>query len=407
MTDTLSPILSEPFPWFRQGINPPDVYGALREQQPVTAVSLQNGQRAWLVTRYDDVKAVLSDPRVSADISRPGFPSLTELRPVSARILHRIDPPDHTAFRRMLTKNFLVRRIDEMRPRIQHLVDGVIDEMLATAERPVDLVRSLALPVPSTVVSWILGARAEDQQFFNDAAERLLTNGLNAADPAAIGRAGQAAKDLMGYIAKLAAEREAQDDPGDDILGQLVQGARDGVIAKEEIISNGFFFLVAGHDTTASMTALGTLTLLQHPDQMAELRADPSLIPNAIEEMLRYLTIVDLVILRVAAEDIEVGGQLIRAGEGIIPLTISADRDDTRFPDAATFDIHREARGHVAFGYGVHQCIGQPLARVELQIIFETLLRRVPELKLAVPYEELQFKAKASVNGVLQLPVTW
>jgi cytochrome P450 len=175
----------------------------------------------------------------------------------------------------------------------------------------------------------------------------------------------------------------------------------------EEVISNGFVFLIAGHETTASMTALGTLTLLQHPGQMSELRADPSLIPNAIEEMLRYLTIVHLVVLRVAAEDIEIGGPVIPAGEGIIPLDSSANRDDAQFPDAAAFDIHRDPRGHFAFGNGVHQCIGQPLARVELAIIFETLLRRIPTLRLAAPVGDLEFKVESAINGVFKLPVTW
>jgi cytochrome P450 len=410
MTDTACPKLaqlSEPFPWLRSRLNPPDVYTALRKEQPVAQVKLRNGDSAWLITRYEDVKMVLSDSRVSADNSREGFPVLTEVRPISARVFLRMDPPDHSLYRRLFTNNFVVRRVRAMRPDLERLVDGLIDEILSSEQRPIDLVHKLSLPVPSTVLSWILGAHQEDQEFFNDAAERLLVNGYNATDPEAAGRAMQAAGELVGYVAKLMAEKEASEDPGDDIIGELVQAVRDGLITREEAIANGFIFIVAGHDTTAGMTTLGTLTLLQHPDQMAELQADPSLIPNAVEEMLRYLTIVDQVVLRIAAEDIEVGGQLIRAGEGIIPLINSADRDDERFPNADTFDIHRDTRGHFGFGYGVHQCIGQTLARGELIVVFERLLKRIPTLKLAVPFDDLEFKETASINGVLHLPVTW
>jgi cytochrome P450 len=155
------------------------------------------------------------------------------------------------------------------------------------------------------------------------------------------------------------------------------------------------------------MAATGMLTLLQHPGQLARLRAAPELIPAAIEELLRYLTVVHLIVVRVAREDIEIGGVTIPAGEGIIPLNFSANRDDSRFPHAEEFDIDRNARGHFGFGYGVHQCLGQTLARVELRIIFETLLRRVPTLRLAVPVEDLQFKVNSSINGVIELPVAW
>jgi cytochrome P450 len=413
MTETLSSILSKPFPWGRPPIDPPDVYRALREQQPIARVRLFDGRPAWLITRYDDVRAILSDPRVSADDSRPGFPAFGDTPPIGARVFLRMDAPDHTVFRRMLSKNFMVRRIEAMRPDIQRLVDETIDRMLASTERSADLVQELALPVPSTVLSWVLGVHPEDRVFFNKAAERLtrdqsqLLRDQDQADPQVVARLQQTMLELTGYVAKVVAEKEAQDDPGNDILGELVKAARADTIPREEVISNGFVFLIAGHDTTASMTALGTLTLLQHPDQMAELRSDPSLIPNAIEEMLRFLTIVDLVVVRVAAEDIEIGGQVIPAGEGIIPLNSSANRDDAQFPDAAAFDIHRDPQGHFAFGFGVHQCIGQPLARVELGIIFETLLRRIPTLKLAAPVEDLEFRLRPGINGVFKLPVTW
>jgi cytochrome P450 len=278
--------------------------------------------------------------------------------------------------------------------------------LLARTEREVDLVQELALPVPSTVLSWILGVRAEDRAFFNTAAERLM-NIQDAGDPQALARAVEAATGLREYIGELADERAARTDPGDDVLGRLVAAVRDGTIDRHDLANTGLVLVVAGHDTTASMTALGTLTLLRHPDQLAELRADPRLLPDAIEELLRWLTVVQLIILRVATEDIEVGGQVIPAGEGIVPLNLAANRDDSHYPHAGLFDIHRRARDHFAFGYGVHRCLGQPLARVELSVIFETLLRRLPGLALAVPAGEVPFKPFSQIAGLSGLPVTY
>ncbi|NEA30986.1 cytochrome P450 [Streptomyces sp. SID13031] len=399
--------LNEPFPWERPQIDPPDVYAWLREERPVVRVVMTGGTPAWLVTRYDDVRAVLSDPRVSADSRNPGFPgrSAAGAGGDDLQSFLRMDPPDHTLYRRLLTKNFMVKRVEALRPRIQELVDRTIDAMLA-GPKPADFVQAVALPVPSTVLSWILGVREEDRGFFNKTTEELFNTGEGTPEEQAA-KSVAAANSLVEYVSGLAAERRKADDPGDDILGQLVRAAAEGTISERDVINTGFVLTVAGHDTTASMTALGTLTLLQHPEQLAELREKPELIPAAIEELLRYLTIVHLIILRVATEDIEIGGTVIPAGEGIIPLNLSANRDDAHFPDAAKFDIHRNARDHFAFGYGMHQCIGQPLARVELHVIFDTLLRRIPTLQLAEPVEQLQFKSQSPINGVFRLPVTW
>ncbi|MEU6371574.1 cytochrome P450 [Streptomyces sp. NPDC046909] len=396
------------FPWPRPRIDPPEVYQWLREERPVTRVITHAGDPAWLVTRYDDVRAILSDPRVSADMQNPGLPALvagTKTEEFGSGALLRQDPPMHTVYRRMLSKNFMVKRVEAMRPAIQKLVDEKIDAMLAAPEHPVDFVQSLALPVPSTVLSWILGVREKDIPFFNGAAEELLTG--DPTDPESARQFQRNQMALVNYVTELAQERAAADDPGDDILGQLVKAALEGTITFDDVAEVGFVLTVAGHDTTASMSAMGLLTLLQHPEQLAELQAEPELIPDAVEEMLRYLTVVNLIIVRVATEDIEIGGVVIPAGEGIIPLNFSANRDDAHYPDAAKFDIHRKARDHFAFGYGMHQCLGQPLARVELQVIFETLLRRIPDLKLAVPVEELPFKVFSPINGVFKLPVTW
>jgi cytochrome P450 len=397
---------SRPFPWPRALFDPPELYGRLRAEQPVTRVTTVEGQPLWLVTRYDDVRAVLTDPRVSADVRHPGFPRIGFRPPGDAeRPFLRMDPPEHTLFRRLLGKHFAVKRIEALRPRIQQLVDDTIDSMLTT-DGPVDLVEALALPVPSTVLSWILGVRAEDRQFFNTAAQHLL-NGQDVDDPEAPLRAREAGAALRRYLAELAAERHVADNPGEDILGALVTAEREGVITRQDTINTTLVLIVAGHDTTAGMTATGLLTLLRHPDQLAELRANSELLPGAIEELLRYLTIVQLVVLRVTTEDIEVGSVLIPAGEGIVPLTISADRDNAHFPHADRFDVHRPVRDHLAFGYGVHQCLGQPLARIELQVILGTLLRRLPSLQLAADPAELPYRVYSQVTGVMELPVRW
>jgi cytochrome P450 len=394
------------FPFPREPLDPPAVYRYMRAERPVVRVTLWNGKPAWLISRYDDVRAILTDPRVSADQTQPGFPNMLADIPDDQVSFLRMDPPRHLVFRKLLNKNFIIRKIDAMRPDLQRLVDDHIDAMLGAQDRRADLVASLALPVPSTVISWILGVSTEDREYFNNKTEETL-QGLNPADPDAFARSLRGLTELRDYIEKIVRHKAEQEDPGDDILGQLVSAARAGEISIGDAINSGHLLIIAGHDTTASMTALGTLTLLQHPDQTDELRRDPSLIPAAVEELLRYLTVVHLIVARVAAEDIEIGGQVIPAGEAIFPLNLSANRDDAHFPDADSFDIHRNARDHFAFGYGIHQCLGQALARVELQIIFETLIRRVPTLKLAVPVDQVPFKLFSPINGVFELPVRW
>jgi len=406
MTDIADPTLTQPFPWPRPPIDPPAQYSWLRENRPVTRVITRAGSPAWLVSRYDDVRAVLSDPRVSADHNRPGFPDVIAPFPRELGSFLRMDAPDHTVYRKLLSKNFMVKRVEALRPAIQDLVDRTIDAMLASPDRRADFVRAVALPVPSTVLSWVLGVPEQDREFFNLTTERAFDSG-DGTDPDKLASVAEALQTLLGYIDGLMSEREAAQDPGDDLLGQLVAACRVGTIPRNQVISAGILLTTAGHDTTASMTALGTLTLLQHPDQLDELRRHPELIPDAIEELLRYLTIVHLVVVRIATEDIEIGGAVIPAGEGIIPLNLSANRDDAHFPDPDRFDIHRKARDHFAFGFGMHQCIGQPLARVELHVIFETLLRRVPTLRLAEPIEQVPFKTWSVINGVFQLPVGW
>ncbi|GLW11248.1 cytochrome P450 [Microtetraspora sp. NBRC 13810] len=381
---------------------PPEIFRRLRDREPVTMATLWDGSRAWLVARHADVRAVLRDLPVSADITRPGFPRIFPLQqalPQGERppfVL--MDPPDHDVLRKLINADFVVRRIEALRPRIRRLVDEHVDAMLA-GPRPADLVRAVALPVPSTVICWLLGVPVAEQGAFNE----WTSTAIDATSTPE--RRAHAYGAIGGLLDRLLAEKEHR--PGDDMLTRLARHVTSGAVSRHDALTTAMLILIAGHETTANMIALGTLTLLGHPEQADALRDDPGLAPNAVEELLRYLSIVDGVIGRVALEDFTLAGRQVRAGDGIVVLIPSANRDPGVFDDPDTLDLRRPARRHVAFGYGLHQCLGQPLARVELQVTLTTLLRRVPGLRLAVPMSELTFKQNDGVYGVRSLPLTW
>ncbi|MFF9024669.1 cytochrome P450 [Streptomyces eurythermus] len=383
----------------------PPEYAGLRADAPVSRAALKvNGKPAWLVTRHEHVRQVLGDSRVSSNLKLPGYPHQfhipEELLAQVRLMMLNMDPPEHTAHRRMLIPEFTARRVRELRPRIQQIVDEHVDAMLA-AGGPVDLVTALALPVPSLVICELLGVPYEDHARFEEWSAALMNHDLS---PQEYGAAVQA---LDMYLDQLVTLKE--NEPGDDLISRFLEKNRTERVADHtDVVTMARLMLVGGHETTANMIALGVLALLEHPEQMAELRADPALLPNAVEELLRVFSISDSGTARVAVADIEVGDVTIRAGEGIIALNNAADHDESVFPDPDTLDIHREeARSHLAFGYGVHQCIGANLARAELEAVYGTLLRRVPGLRLAAPVEELRFKDDAMVYGVYELPVTW
>ncbi|GGY07149.1 cytochrome P450 [Streptomyces minutiscleroticus] len=383
----------------------PAEYAELRENEPVSRAQLKvNGKPTWLVTKHEHVRQVLGDARVSSNLKLPGYPHqfhIPEEMLAQVRLmLLSMDPPDHTAQRRMLIPEFTARRVREMRPRIQEIVDEHIDAMLASGG-PVDLVTALALPVPSLVICELLGVPYEDHAQFEEWSAAMMNHELS---PEEYGAAVQA---LDMYLDKLVTLKE--NEPGDDLISRFLEKNRTEQVADHvDVVTMARLMLVGGHETTANMIALGVLALLEHPDQLAELQADPSLLPHAIEELLRVFSISDSGTARVAVEDIEVGGVTIRAGEGILALNNAADHDESVFPDPGTLDIHRkEARSHLAFGYGIHQCIGANLARVELEVVYGTLLRRIPGLRLAAERDRLRFKDDAMVYGVYELPVTW
>ncbi|WP_310725160.1 cytochrome P450 [Streptomyces sp. N2A] len=378
--------------------DPPARVERVRREQPVVRARLWDGSSCWLVTRHQDVRAVLGDPRFSADATRPGFPFLTaggrEIVTNNPTFIRK-DDPEHARLRRMLTADFMVKKVEAMRPEVQRIADELLDRM-TDGRSAADLVAEFALPLPSLVICLLLGVPYEDHEFFQRRSGILLSL---RSEPEDIRTAQQ---ELHAYLVRLA--RSKRERPDDAIVSRLV--AR-GELDDDEIASMGRLLLVAGHETTANMTALSTLALLRNPGQMARLRNDPSLIKGAVEELLRYLTIVHNGLPRLATEDVTLGGVTIRAGEGVLCTLNSANRDDEVFPDGDVLDVGRDARRHVAFGFGVHQCLGQPLARVELQIALETLLRRLPDLRLDVPFEEIRFRHDMGVYGVYALPVAW
>jgi vitamin D 1,25-hydroxylase len=380
----------------------PEGYTRLRDEQgSLSRVTLFDGRQVWVVTKHETARKLLADPRLSADRTDDRFP-MTSARGIGFRNRNRafisMDPPEHGPKRRMLISEFTVKRIKGMRADIERIVHGFIDEMLA-AGPTADLVSQFALPVPSMVICQLLGVPYADHEFFQDASKRLVqsTDAQSAID---------ARDDLAGYMDDLITKFQAEPGPG--LIGSLVaEQLANGEIDREELVSTALLLLVAGHETTASMTSLGVITLLEHPDQHAALRADPGLVPGAVEELLRYLAIADIAGGRVATADIEIDGEVIRAGEGVIVTNSIANRDGDVFEDPDTFDVHRSARHHIAFGYGVHQCLGQNLARLELEVIVTALFSRIPTLRLAVPVEQLELRPGTTIQGVNELPVTW
>jgi cytochrome P450 len=384
---------------------PPDAYGELRALRRIAQVRVPTGQPAWLVTSYDDVRRLLTDHRVSADRTHPNFP-MTE--PVTAETRRRVaaaagslvglDHPEHGPRRRMLAPEFTMRHVKKLRPYIQRVVDDLIDEMLA-GSRPVDLVRALAMPLPASVVCELLGMPFHDRGLIERGTFAMLRSSVSPEERQRIGG------EMRGYVDRLVSAKEAE--PTDDLLGRLVERNRETQLYDHNLLVGvTMLLLTAGFETTVNVVTLGVAALLSHPEQLAAIRGDAAAVPTAVEELLRYTNVVDAM-PRVATADIEVGGVTVRAGDGLLLSFAGANRDEEVFPQATVFDTSRDARHHVAFGYGIHQCIGQHLARVELEITFRTLFTRIPGLRLAAPVDELPFKSDSIMYGIDELPVTW
>ncbi|MGW3347527.1 cytochrome P450 [Nonomuraea rubra] len=384
---------------------PPPEYERMREEAPLVRTSLPGGD-VWLVTRHAEAKQVLGGGGISTSPATPGHPNAA-LRPSpppspeEAAAMEKflaghfidLDPPEHTRFRRLLIPEFTVRRIKDLRPGIQALVDGLIDDLVARGSEA-ELVESFGLALPSLVICQLLGVPYADREFFQARTREMLSSDGDFHTPAFA---------IRNYLDGLVTGAEKA--PKDDLLGRLITG---GQLTHDELVGVMFLLLVAGHETTANMIPLATLTLLRHPDQLAALRENPDRWPMAVDELLRFHSIVDWVAFdRVAVEDQEIGGQLVRKGEGIFVLGASANRDARAFERPDEFDVERGARHHVAFGYGVHQCLGQNLARAELEIALCTLFERLPGLRVTVADEELSAKYDGPIFGLTSMPVAW
>ncbi|KFU83201.1 Cytochrome P450 [Amycolatopsis lurida] len=385
--------------------SPPPEYERLRRESPVSRVGLPSGQTAWALTRLEDIREMLSSPHFSSDRQSPSFPLMVarqirrEDKPFRPSLI-AMDPPEHSRARRDVVGEFTVKRMKALQPRIQQIVDEHLDALLA-GPKPADLVQALSLPVPSLVICELLGVPYSDHEFFQSCSSRMLSREVTAEERMT------AFEQLENYLDELVTKKEANATE-DDLLGrQILKQRETGEADHGELVGLAFLLLIAGHETTANMISLGTVTLLENPDQLAKIKADPGKTLAAIEELLRVFTIAETATSRFATADVEIGGTLIRAGEGVVGLSNAGNHDPDGFENPDTFDIERGARHHVAFGFGVHQCLGQNLARLELQIVFDTLFRRVPGLRIAVPVDELPFKHDSTIYGLHALPVTW
>jgi len=375
--------------------NPPAEHLRLQQEDSIAQVPWANTGTIWAITKHADVRAVLGDARFSSDRTLPGHPMNSGYATGSdLKQLIAMDPPEHTQHRLRVMGEFTVKKIAALRPRIEEIVEETIDAMLASGHEA-DLVEALSLPVPSMVIADLLGVPYEDHGFFQENSATFVD-----IDTPMEGRVA-AMGALKAYVGELVASRVTS--PDDDILSRQLAAGADPV----ELTGLGFLLLIAGHETTANMISLCVATLLDRPELLGQLRDDPSLMPGAVEELLRYFTIAEVGHQRLATADIEIDGTLIRAGEAVYAFANVANRDPEVFPEPNTIDFTRGARNHVAFGFGPHQCLGQNLARLELEIVLEAVVRRLPTLRLAVPFDEIPFKEHGPNYGVYKLPVAW
>jgi cytochrome P450 len=381
--------------------DPVGFFARLRESRPVAPVRMPGYGRAWIVTRYADVRTVLTDPRLAKDVHQwpgGGRSRPSEATGVYAHMLHA-DPPDHTRLRRPVQKAFTPRRAAP-RPRAEEIAAGLLDEMAAARGDVIDLLDAYARPLPIAVLCELLGIPVADRAW--------IAVTVAAYDERA--EHERVEQELAAYFTELIAARRAE--PGDDLVSALVvardnagaDGAADGLTGNE-LVSTVFLLVMAGFDTTVNLIASGTLALLTHPEEKTRLRQDPSLLPAAVEELLRFTSPVNHANDRFTTEDVPVGGVVIPAGEWVLPAVSSADRDPAQFPDPDRLDLGRDTSGHVAFGHGVHHCLGAPLARMEAEVALGALLARFPRISLAVPPEELRWRPVSLMNGLESLPV--
>jgi cytochrome P450 len=388
----------------RHTFDPTPELREIRETDGVRTATNSFGMTVFLVTRHEDIKEVLSDHERFSNGRPPGFvipgaPTVPEEEQASARAgnLLSIDPPEHQRLRRMLTAEFTIRRMKRLEPRITEIVNAQLDAMEKAAP-PVDLVASFALPIPSLVICELLGVPYDDRDDFQRRSARQLDLSIPIPERLELVRRG---REYMGSLVE-----RARHQPGEDILGMLVR-EHGTELTNDELIGIASLLLLAGHETTSNMLGLGTLALLRHPDQLAAVRDDPDAIGPAVEEMLRWLSIVHSAIPRITTTDVEIAGVPIPAGELVFVSLPSGNRDPDFIDSPEVLDIRRGAPGHLAFGHGVHHCLGAPLARMEMRIAFPALLRRFPTLALAEDFADVDFRSFHFIYGLKSLEVGW
>ncbi|NUO42800.1 MAG: cytochrome P450 [Streptomyces sp.] len=378
--------------------DPHPVYARLRARGPVHRVRLpvpDAHHETWLIVGYEEARAALTDPRLSKDGRRIGVTFLDE--ELIGRYLLVADPPQHTRLRSLVSRAFTVRRVEELRPRIRQITDDLLDAMLPQGRA--DLVEALAHPLPLTVICELLGVPEMDRTEF-----RKITS--EAVAPTSAESEYDAFVRLAEYLTELIAAKTSA-GPGGDLLGDLIRTtAEDGDrLSPEELRGMAFILLIAGHETTVNLITSAVYALLTHPDQLAALRADMSLLDGAVEETLRWEGPVENATFRFAAEPLEIGGARMARGDAVMVGLTAADRDAARYPAPDRFDIRRDTRGHLAFGHGIHYCLGAPLARLEARTAIRTLLERAPELALDGPTGE--WLPGMLMRGMRSLPVRW
>ena len=391
----------EPFDESSYYQDPAGFFARLRESRPVAP--MPGRRRGWLITRYTDVRSALNNPRLAMDVRHwPGGGRSRASEGAGSVHAHMLnsDPPVHTRLRRLTRQAFTPRRVASLRLRAQEIATGLLDEMAAARGAVVDLLDAYARPLPVTVLCELLGIPEADR-------ERLRVAVADYDKPEEVRRV---ARELGAYFTTLIAAKRAE--PGDDLLSALAlvrtsaseEGTEDW-LTSTELRSTAFQLLLAGFDTTVNLIASGTLALLTHREAMARLREDPSLLPAAVEELLRFTNPLNYVTGRFTTEDLTTGDVVIPAGEWVFIATASANRDPAQFPHQDRLDLGRDTSGHVAFGHGIHYCLGASLARMEAEVAFGALLARFPAMSLAVPPEELRWRPVSRINGLESLPV--
>jgi cytochrome P450 len=408
MTETIASGLPA-FPMARTNpFDPPPEYGELREKGPSALAVMPSGEKIWLILSHAHARQILTDSRVTACRSDPGFPVVLgmpnrELMYEMSKKLPALlgmDPPEHSEHRRIAIPEFTVKRVNAMRSRITDIVNQCVDDLLA-APRPADFVQAISVPVPTLVICDLLGVPYADRSEFSKHTGTLVKRNSNEDEKRT------AVTSLMSYLEELVVQNEQE--PGDHVIGRMIARYQaTGHYSRKHMVGMAVLLLNGGQETTANMISLGIVTLLAHPEYLAQIKQDPTLTPRAVEELLRYFSVAtENTGYRAATADIEIGNVVIRKGDGILVVGSAANRDSEAFSEPDKFDIHRDCRHHLAFGYGAHQCLGQHLTRLEMEVAFNTVFTRIPEIHMAIPEEQIKFKYDASPYGVYELPVTW